>query len=294
MTILAYLGWKSFPVARLGTDHNARHLLDDLKDCGVETKFIRRAGTGATPVIVVRVTENEDGQYRSRFEWRHPQSGGRLPAYRPLPKALAEHFSHTLPSAHVFYFDRAVPSSLLLATEMRKRGAVVFFEPSSCKDERMFTACMAVSDIVKYSADRIAEPPKNPESPSPRLEIQTLGSHGLRYRLKQNSNKPGPWKDLEAFSVNNFKDATGCGDWCSAGLIYQIGTTGRDEFLRLNETKIATGLRFGQALAAVNCQFEGARGPMYEFSGDELIAQAEKFITPDQSEKKHRSHFASV
>jgi len=278
MAILAYLGWKSFPVARLGTDTYAQSLLDDLVEFKVQTDFIQRAGKGATPVIIVRVAEAPDGTQRSRFEWRHPTSGERLPSHRPYPRFLAQRVAEDLPEANVFYFDRAEPGSLWLATEMKRRGAVVFFEPSSYKNERIFTACMSVSDIVKYSADRIAEPPRNPDCPSPRLEIQTLGAQGLRFRLKDGLHQPGPWRTLPAFPVANLKDATGCGDWCSAGLIHQLGNTSHSGFLRLREASIVEGLRVGQALAAINCAFEGARGPMYALSSDEMLAQAKEIL----------------
>jgi sugar/nucleoside kinase (ribokinase family) len=273
MAILAYFGWKSYPVARLGTGPHARTVLDDLEEFRVDTKFVCRARTGATPLIVVRVAKKVGGGFQSRFEWRHPRSGGRLPSYRPLPKFVAAEVSPNLPTARVFYFDRAEPSSLLLATTMSKRGALVYFEPSSCKDERMFTACMAVSDVVKYSAERIPQPPRNPDTPSPRLEIQTLGSAGLRYRLKEGSAKPGPWRNLAAHPAGECKDSTGCGDWTSAGFLNQVGRNGRKGFLCLDENSIVDALSFGQALAAVNSEFEGARGPMYALKSNSLLAR---------------------
>lgn len=273
MAILAYLGWKSYPVARLGTDTNARVVLNDLAEFRVDTKFVCRARTGATPLMVVRVVKKADGGFRSRFEWRHPRSGDRLPSYRPLPKFVAAEVSPNLPNARVFYFDRAEPSSLLLATTMRERGALVYFEPSSCKDERLFTACGAVSDIVKYSAERIPQAPRSPDSPSPRLEIQTLGSEGLRYRLKEGSAKPGPWRTLAAQTTGEYKDSTGCGDWTSAGVLHRVGRGGRKGFLRLSEDSIVEALSFGQALAAVNAGFEGARGPMYALTSTALLAR---------------------
>jgi fructokinase len=274
MAILAYLGWESFPVARLGTDTNAKRLIDDLRGCRVKTDFVRRADKGATPVIIVRVAEASDGTPCSRFEWRHPKSGERLPSHRPYPRFLAKRVAANLPTANVFYFDRAEPGSLWLASEMRRRGAVVFFEPSSYRIDRkkIFAACMAVSDIVKYSAERIAEPPWNPDCQLPHLEVQTLGAQGLRFRLKRGQNKPGPWRSLSAIPAPDFKDATGCGDWCSAGLIYRLGDITQADFLSCNESAILDGLRFGQALAAVNCQYEGARGPMYALTKAQLLA----------------------
>lgn len=277
MAILAFLGWDSFPVARIGTDSNAKHLLDDLRACRVKTDFIRRTNTGSTPVIIVRVTRSDCGTSKSRFEWRHPRSGTRLPSHRPYPRFLAKLVSANLPQANVFYFDRAEPGSLWLATEMRRRGSVVFFEPSSYRDERMFSACMAVSDIVKYSADRIPEPPRSPDCPSPHLEIQTFAEKGLRFRLKESNSKPGRWINSDAFRSDCQIDSTGCGDWCSAGLIYHLGAISRDEFCKSGASSIIDGIRFGQALASINCSYKGARGPMYAFTRDELLLKASTF-----------------
>ena len=278
--ILAYLRWSSYAVARLGMDRKAKLLIEDLESFRVNTKFVTKEPTGVTPIIVLRLAQDRNGNQRSRFEWKHPESGGWLPRYRPLPKRYAESVAPQLPSAKVFYFDRPEPSSLLLATAMREKGAAVFFEPSSCKDVSLFTACLAVSDVVKYSVERIPIPPRNPASRSPRLEIQTQGTDGLRYRLKRTTNVPGPWRNLSAFPVRKHKDATGCGDWCSAGIIDQLCGRGRMHFLGLTETAIVRGIRFGQALATINCEYEGARGPMYQLTYGELMARVRTLLAP--------------
>lgn len=274
MSILAYLGWQSYPVARIGRDRQGVHLLADLHRWKVHTKFLLRESEAATPIIIVRLKEDKSGSVTRRYEWRHPASGEWLPRYRPVLKSLAESLSPRLPHAKLFYFDRVEPSSLLLAKSMSERGAVVFFEPSSIKNEALFSSCLAVSDIVKYSAERFSDPPRNPVSKSPKLEIQTFGASGLRYRLKCSSTTPGPWKELPAIRVDGFRDDTGCGDWCSAGVIHQLCGSGRNAFLELEARSVEEGIRFGQSLAAINCEFEGARGPMYHLAKDQLLEVA--------------------
>jgi len=280
IAILAYFDWSSYAVARLGTDRKAQRLINDLEWCRVKTEFVAKETTGVTPIIVLRIAEDSNGAYKSRFEWKDPQSGDWLPRYRPLPKAYANRITPQLPVANVFYFDRAEPSSLVLAAAMRKKGAAVFFEPSSCKDDSLFTACLAVSDVVKYSVDRIPTPPRNPASKSPRLEIQTLGNDGLRYRLKMKTNLPGPWHGMPAIPTPDYRDTTGCGDWCSAGIIDQLCARGRRHFMRLSETAITNGIRFGQALATINCEHEGARGPMYQMDRNELMTRVRNLLAP--------------
>lgn len=279
LSILSHLEWESYPVARLGTDRLAQTVLADFEQSGVNTEFVFRSSTGVTPVIVVRLAEKKDGTIRPRFEWKHPASGEWLPRYRPFPKTKAEEVAPKLPNAGVFYFDRAEKSALVMAQSMSERGAVVFFEPSSCKDDQVFTDCLAVSDIVKYSAERIANPPRNPVAKSPRLEIQTRGKDGLRYRLKMGTDLPGPWKQQAAFEAGTLVDSTGCGDWCSAGIIDKLCREGRGAFLKLKETEIVAGLRYGLALAAVNCQYQGARGPMYQLTSEALLEQAREILS---------------
>lgn len=278
LSILSYFDWKSYPVARLGVDHRAKTVLDDLKKSGVDTSFVFRSSSAVTPVVVVRIAERRDGTIGPRFEWRDPESGEWLPRYRPFPKRKAVEVAADLPQARVFYFDRAEQSALIMASAMRKKGAVVFFEPSSCKYDDLFTECLAVSDIVKYSEDRIPRVPRNPISRSPRLEIQTLGDAGLRYRLKLNSTTPGEWKTLPAFIADPLVDSTGCGDWCSAGVIHKLCRNGREAFLRLDAIAIDQALQYGQALAAVNCQYQGARGPMYQLTPSQLVKRASEFL----------------
>lgn len=277
MAILAYLGWQSYPVARLGLDAQASRLLADLQRWNVHTDYMLQEEKGVTPVIIVRLREKNDGTITRRYEWKHPSSGAWLPRYRPVPKKVVnELLTRDLPVAKVFYFDRAEPSSLLLATHMRDQGAVVFFEPSATKNTHLFSECLAVSDIVKYSAERFPSAPANPASPSPRLEIQTQGKKGLRYRLKSHPTTPGPWRHIPAYAVKEVRDATGCGDWCSAGLINKLCQSGRDRFLKLSEQAIVEALWFGQALAAINCGYDGARGPMYQLSVDQVLAATAK------------------
>ena len=276
MAILAFLGWESYPVARLGTDHRTNRLIKDLERWDVHTDFLLKQQYGTTPVIIVRLREQPDGSFARRYEWKDPRSKNWLPQYRPLPKRLVAGMLPKLPAARIFYFDRAEASVLLLAEKMRDRGSIVFFEPSSTRNNHLFSKCLAVSDIVKYSAEVFADPLDNPNSQSPKIEIQTNGDRGLRYRVKSNSAKPGGWHLLAPFQTGGNLDSTGCGDWCSAGIITKLCETSRTDFLRLSIPEIQSGIQFGQALAAVNCEHLGARGPMYHLDRNQVLSRVQK------------------
>ncbi len=282
LSILAYLGWKSYPVARLAAKRDAwtSALLSDLQRWDVHTDFIVHQKTGITPAIIVRVRRGPDGKRSSRFEWRHPRSNDLLPRYRPLPLGVAEEISPKLPAARVFYFDRPEKSALLLANKMRDDGATIFFEPSGMgADPAVFAGCLQAADIVKYSAQRLPHLP-TVKGNAPKIEIQTLGEAGLRFRVRgERSRVPSAWRTLSAIPSRDVIDPTGCGDWCSAGIIHQLCHSGHDAFLR-DVKHWKDGLRFGQALATINCRFEGARGPMYELSPTAVIDEAMQLVSP--------------
>jgi fructokinase len=63
-----------------------------------------------------------------------------------------------------------------------------------------------------------------------------------------------------------------------------MGQDGSDRFENISQDEIAEGLRFGQALAALNCLFEGARGGMYALTKQDLRVAVEKIMLGLSSE----------
>ena len=271
LSILAYLGWKAIPIARLKNDSPAETVLRDLEKWKVVTDFVKKDSKGSTPVVIQRILKAKDGIPFHKFEWRFPVTGERLPSYRPLPKKLAVEFLPQLPKADFFYMDRAEPSSLLIAKELKAKGATIFFEPSGIRDPRLFSECLAVADIVKYSIDRLCEIPPSASLTRPILEIRTLGDLGLEYRLKVPRSSRSNWRFMSSLPVHELKDACGAGDWCSAGLIHILACD-HANLSGLTHEQVQSAIRYGQALASINCQFEGARGAMYNFSKYKTIA----------------------
>jgi len=96
------------------------------------------------------------------------------------------------------------------------------------------------------------------------LEIQTRGSDGLRYRRITDDGVERKWTDIAAIPTNAVRDTSGAGDWCSAGIIHHLGAKGVEGLRSATNEDIRRAIRLGQAMAAWNCKFEGARGGMYE------------------------------
>lgn len=263
LTILAYFGWDANAVGRIGDDHAGRELVADLGKWGVETKLLQVEAGRGTPIIVQENYLDARGRPRHRFSRACPVCGATLPAYRPLLTSEAATIAAKLPSHSVFYFDRVAPGTLEIAQKSRANGALVVFEPSGIKDERLFAECLKAAHVVKYANDRIEGVHEVVAKAKVPIEIETLGAKGLRLRVRTNG-RVGAWKDLAAFSAPELRDAAGSGDWTTAGLIHGLMTNGASvDKVVADSNAVVLATRQGQALAALNCGFEGARGLMY-------------------------------
>jgi len=279
LIILSFLGWKSAPVARLGDEKSTELLLSDLDRWDVSKKFIRVSPDGSTPIIVERIRKDSSGRPRHSFSWRCAACGAPFPGYRAELVTVAEQIATKITKPSVFFFDRASPGALILAKACAAVGALVVFEPIGVGNESLFRQSWQVAHIVKYSHERLTELPEVDLVHSPQLVIETLGDAGLRYRRKNISRNSNSWVELKAFPVDELKDTAGAGDWCTAGILSKIGSRGQKGFSGLKSTEIENALKYGQALAAWNCRYEGARGGMYSESKKNFHNQVEEILS---------------
>jgi fructokinase len=282
LTILSYLGWSSIPVSRLRNDKASKRLLEDLHQWGVSTKFVSQTPDGSTPVIVQRIKRSSNGVPRHSFSWRCPSCGAYLPGYKPVLAAQIEAAALSVPKGEVFFFDRVSRATLLMAAISRKRGAVVCFEPASVGDPALFKEAWAVSHVVKYSHERLSEMAElglgHAKYGNVLLEIETIGAEGLRYRSWLPAAATKSWVSVEPFSVPDVKDTSGAGDWFTAGVLNSLARKGAAGLAKSTRIQLRTAVENGQALAAWNCRFEGARRGMYEVSRSELESAVKQIL----------------
>jgi len=277
MAILSFLGWSSYPIARLKNDLFADMLLSDLESWKVKTKFVERSESGSTPIIVQRIKKNKEGIPKHTFGWNCPNCGSRLPGYKAVLSETANVVADKLPDSNVFFFDRVSRGAVELAKACRGAGAIVCFEPTSSKDDNLFQECLEVSDIVKYSHDFADRLPSISTSSNVYLEIETLGDVGLRFRHFQ-KGKRSSWERLMSYEFPDFVDTAGAGDWLTAGMLHLLGQNGRSSLRRSGTDRIRNALEIAQGLSGLNCQFEGARGIMYSLKLSEVESALSELI----------------
>ena len=282
LTILSYLGWKSYPVSKLGQDSAAKIVLADLARFGVDTKFIRQEILASTPLIIEGIRSTKNGYRAHSYRLRCPHCGNYLLKYRAISQEMTEKALREVSRPEVFYFDRISRGILDLAESFRKQGALIVFEPSGVRDENLFIKATNLSHILKYSHERLSDASGLIGDTVIPLEVQTLGREGLRYRRRRRNKAISSWRYMPAFETNTVADEAGAGDWCTSGIIHSLGRYGASSFWRTRSVGIEKALQLGQALATISCQFTSARGVMYSVSLSELNVLVRK-LTSGQS-----------
>jgi fructokinase len=263
LAALSYLGLNASIVGRIGNDVAGGELIADLRRCKVDVTFLAAEVGRRTPIVIQETYVDTRGKARHRFSRACPVCGTTMPPYRPLLAADVSEVAAVLPAHDVFFFDRVAPGTLELARRSRKQGALVVFEPSGIKDEDLFVECLRVSHVFKYSHEWLSALDPLVSRARVPVEIETLGAEGLRFRVRR-SGRTCNWQHLPALQAQSIRDSAGSGDWCTAGFLARFVGNDADNFARLADADVLVdSLRFGQALAALNCSYNGARGLMY-------------------------------
>ncbi len=257
MMILAYMGWESYPVARLNGSDNSRTMLEDMTKYGVRTDFVSTKDDGATPVIIQHNIVDKDGNPTHKFEFKG-NKGGFFLDYKPVTKKEAMQVVKSLEfEPTVFFFDRVNPATVAMAKHFKEQKVMVYFEPSSVRGNwAQFEKCVAGSDIVKFSDQRLSDV-SFADNYSDKLFIQTLGSKGLQFNLFGNG-----WVAMPATPNQNVVDTSGAGDWTTATLLDEMVNVNITELKDLTVTMVKELLEKAQKKGAESCSYEGARGMM--------------------------------
>jgi fructokinase len=281
LAILSYLDVGASVVGRIGDDVAGVELLADLRRCKVDVRFLAAEAGQRTPIVIQETFVDARGRARHRFSRACPVCGATMAGYRPLLVDDVFRVADALPRHTLFFFDRVAPGNVELARRSREQGALVVFEPSGVKNEDLFVECLRVSHVLKYSHERLSGLDALVGRARPTLEVETLGAEGLRFRLCR-SGRAMKWKHLPALQASSIRDSAGSGDWCTAGFLARVGTISEDPVARLQDAEaVVSDLRFGQALAALNCSYDGARGMMYAVSRSGVMKATEQVLARD-------------
>ena len=298
LSILAFLGWDAFPIARMNGDAASERVKADMARWGVRLDFASCDPTSRTPIIIQEIRRRSDGSPTHRFSWSCPRCGNWLPSFKAVTLDAAERVAPSLKNAAVFFMDRLSRAALSLAARASADGAIVVFEPSARSDEKFFAEAIRIAHIVKYADQRLAAAGGAMAGDSATLlEVHTLGAEGLRYRHRSGLT-PSDWMYSPAMPAPRLADTCGAGDWCTAGILAKAAIRGQAGLRSGGVAAIRRALRYGQALAAWNCAFEGARGGMYAVGRQaferqvEALASGRGIVLAEAAEADHSMEVA--
>jgi fructokinase len=123
-----------------------------------------------------------------------------------------------------------------------------------------------IAHIVKYAQETLADYGELSWSHATRLEIQTLGRGGVRFRSNL-GELHRVWHHAQAVPVNELVDACGAGDWFTALLVDRLCRAGARGLRSVSKTILFDAVDLAQRIAAWNCAYAGARGGMYSSEG---------------------------
>lgn len=267
-------------------------MIQDLSDNGVNIKYITKEAKVDTPRIIEKLRSNGNNAKHS-FLWHCPNCHAYLPRFRsPTLKYINGILEEKL-KPKVYFFDRVSPATLKLAKSYKERGALVFFEPASLKNDIKFKEAISLSHILKYSRGKSDKNCNNLQyktiekeiiSKGPSLVIKTLGKDGLFYSF----TKDNKWRLQKGFQLSNLYDSCGAGDWCTVGFLYflqELATKNKSSFMDILRSKnsIKSALIFAQILASLSCSFVGARGLSNSIEQKEIL-KAIRFIMKNNAD----------
>lgn len=253
--ILGALGWTATPVGVVGNDDAGKVLRSDFESIDADIRFMHPSDRCDTPIVYQHQISPGHG-LTHRFSFACPHCGERRRPSWDNGEVLGN-VVEQLPNSSVYFLDRPTPLGVALAEHYSASGAVVVFEPSSVGDNvSLFARAVRASTIVKYSDDRL-ENLDDFDLGGVQIEIQTRGAKGLQFRKPSLSDE---WVHLGAYALPYVHDTSGAGDWCTAGMLYELFNGAKHHAHSPSHDQMLEALTFGQALSTLNCMTEGARG----------------------------------
>ena len=213
-TILPYLGVQTFPIGHFDLSEQGLQIKHDLQRYGADVRFVENSENGGTTLL--RCTHKRDkmtGEHTTSFRATSP--GSRFPKRRFIRvRDEAPVFVEKLDFVpDIFFFDAAEAGLRYLASELRQRGTLVYFEPESDADKKKFQKAVEVSDIVKFSHEKVTDL-SFVNHYTDKLFIRTMGAEGLEFNLLGQG-----WVKVAAVPNDNVVDWEGAGDWTTSQFI---------------------------------------------------------------------------
>ena len=254
MCMLAYMGWKTYPLAQLDNSEEGMKMTESLKGFGCDCRFVSNTEDGGTTLLTIKHGLDTEGNKQTRVMHGSP-GGSRFPRRRFLRlRDQAPEFLEKLDFVpDVFFFDDPAAGHRYMAKELKAKGSLVFFEPEKC-DEKARLNSIKVSDVVKFSDENVPDVSFT-DVFKDKLFIQTLGAEGLRFNLKDQG-----WVSLPPVENDNVADWDGAGDWTTSAFLDALSKADALSIDKMTVEIVKDALEKAQAVASKSVSYIGSKG----------------------------------
>ena len=272
MTMLPYLGVKTFPVAKFDVSPQGYQMKRDMKAYGADVRFVSNMLGGGTTILRCMHKLDDQGQPTMGHKGSTAGKPWTGMSARPCRKYLSSKGGEVEALVNkmdftpdVFFFDVAQAGHRILAEKLRERGTLVYFECDSdghrIEDEKRrvaahkaFLRCVEASDVVKMSGEYVQDL-SFANAYQDKLFVQTMGADGLKFKLGG-----GEWIKLDPIVNPDYKDYEGAGDWTSSTLIAALCSKGLLKVKDMTEEAVKEALTMAQQIASYSVGFVGSKG----------------------------------
>ena len=253
--ILPYLGVQTYPIAHLDQTEQGLQIKKDLQRYGADVRFVENCANGGTTLL--RCTHKRDkmtGEHTTSFRATSP--GSRFPRRRFLRvRDEAPAFIEKLDFVpDIFFFDAAEAGLRYLAGELRNKGTLVYFEPESDADKSKFLKAIEVSDIVKFSQEKVSVLDFVAQHPD-KLFIRTMGAEGLEFNLCGQG-----WIKIDPVPNDNVVDWEGAGDWTTSQFIACLCENNLLSVAQMTTESVRSCLEIACSTASRSVSYMGSKG----------------------------------
>ena len=246
---------QTYPIGHFDLSEQGLQIKNDLQRYGADIRFIENSENGGTTLL--RFTHKLDkatGEHTISFRATSP--GSRFPKRRFIRvRDEAPAFVENLDFVpDIFFFDATEAGLRYIACELRLRGSLVYFEPESDVDKKKFLKAVEVSDIVKFSHEKVNDL-SFVEQYKDKLFIRTMGAEGLEFNLCGLG-----WVKVASVANDNVVDWEGAGDWTTSQFIACLCER---EILSIDQMKIDSiqeCLEISCETASRSVSFLGSKG----------------------------------
>lgn len=253
--MLAWLGVQTFPEAHFDLSEQGLMMKEDLARYGADVRFVKNSEKGGTTLF--RCTHKLDkATGKHTISRRSTSPGSRFPKRKFLRgKDEAPAFIENLDfTPDVYFFDAAEMGMRYLAQELRKKGTLVYFEPETASDVKKFIKGVEVSDIVKFSHERV-EDLSFTEQYKDKLFIRTMGADGLEFNLCGRG-----WQKVAPVPNDHVVDTEGAGDWTTSQFIACLCEKDCLRVSDMSEDLVRECLQKASETASRSVSFLGSKG----------------------------------